>query len=177
MLKELYHGTDKDFEKFDKNLLGGSDAIDQYGSGFYFYSVKSKTAMHGSLRLYCNVDINKAIAHDDQLELSFDQIHSLLCACPDLEDKLSNFGDIDYDGFDEVLTMAANQYCDMPFLDSVNMIGNDFFNNNDVHLLLTAFVKETGIDCITDLSRDIYVILTAQQIDITKSINELDDNE
>ncbi len=176
MLKELYHGTDKSFFKFDKTLMGGSDAIDQYGSGFYFYSCKSKTAMHGGLRLYCNVDITKALPHDDDFELSFDQIHSLICNCPDLDDRLWNFGDIDYEGFDEVLENAVHQYCDMQFLDCLNMLGNDFFPEN-VHILLSAFVKETGIDCITDLSRDIYVILTSQQIDITKSINELDDNE
>ncbi len=173
--KILYHGTNKYFDTFENNYLCTKDSIDQYGSGFYFYSVASKTSMHGGLRVYAKVDINKSLEHDDQFTLTFDQVHSLICECTDLENVLSNFGDIDYEGFDEVLECAANQYCDIQFLDCLNMLGNDFFKH-DCHILLNAFVKITGINCITDLSRDIYVILTKQSIEIIKVVNELEDN-
>ena len=56
---ELYHGTNTLFDEFSNEYLCMETAIDQYGSGFYFYSDKSKTAMHGGLRVYADVTIKK----------------------------------------------------------------------------------------------------------------------
>jgi len=46
------------------------------------------------------------------------------------------------------------------------MLGNDFFMPEETHILLSEFTKLTGINCITNTKRGIYVILTKQQIDI-----------
>lgn len=172
---ELYHGTNAVFDEFRNEFVSTKNSIDQYGSGFYFYSVKSKTVLHGDLRVYADVDIKNPMEYDNDFELGYDDIHSLLYLSLDLEERLWDFGDIDYDGFDNVLDSAVNAYCDYQFLDMLNAMGNDFFDGYEA-ILLEGFKKLTGVDCITDTERDIYVVLDKSQINITKVIHEQEDN-
>jgi len=172
----LYHGTNEMFEEFSNNFLSTDKSIDQYGSGFYFYSMASKTVLHGYLRVTAKVTINKAISHASNKKLTRDQIETLLLTSPSFDDRILNFGDTEYEGMDKVLKSAVKTYSTLSILDCLNCIGNDFFESGDTHLLLSKFVKLTGIDCITDLSRDIYVILTKKQIEII-SCNNADDED
>jgi hypothetical protein len=170
----LYHGTNKYFESFENRYINTSTSIDQYGSGFYFYGNKGSTILHGDLRVYANVEILKCIQYDDKLELSLDDIESLILKSSDLEYYLSNFDDIDYYGFDKVFKDASKLYIGGHFLDTLNKIGNDFFPD-DYHILLSEFVKLTGINCIKDSKRDIFVILDKKYITIEKVVHEQDD--
>lgn len=173
---ELYHGTNTEFEEFSNEFLSSENSIDQYGSGFYFYSDKSKTALHGSLRVYADVTIKKSVEHTTKIKLTRKNIEAMILACPNLEYCLENYGEIDYEGFDKVLKRAVDSYMGLHFLDCLNCLGNDFFPGKDCHILLSKFAEIKGIDCITDKSRYIYVILTKKQITIKKVVNEQDDN-
>jgi len=59
--KILYHGTNAVFSEFSNDYLSTEDSIDQYGSGFYFYDIPSKAALHGGWILECDVTINKLV--------------------------------------------------------------------------------------------------------------------
>ena len=168
MFKYLYHGTDHDFNEFSNEYLSTNDSIDQYGSGFYFYGKKMKhrTFYHGSIQMKVKAWIEKSIEHDSELKYTEDQIYSYICSCEDLENRLWDFGDIETDGFDKVLDYAVSLYMEDHWLDCLNKIGNDFFPGSSVKLLLNKFVKETGINCITDSERDIFVILRKSDLEI-----------
>lgn len=173
MKKILYHGTDSLFEDFSNEFLCTKDSLDQYGSGFYFYDTPGKTVLHGSMRVTVEVEICKSIEHTDRWCSTADDIESLILKAPDLENRLSDFGDIDWEGFDEVLSMTINSYTGRDFYtNTLNTLGNDFFDPEDTHILLNAFVKMTGINCITDSERGIYVILDKSYINIISTIHE-----
>lgn len=172
----LYHGTDQDFEEFENSVLSSENSIDQYGSGFYFYNEEnsSKTSLHGGIQIRVRAWLENPIKHDDNsLKLTKDQIHSLLCASPDLDYKLENFGEVDFDGFDKVLDIAVLTYYENHWLDTLNMIGNDFFEPESTYLLLKEFFKQTGHNCITDEKRGIIVMLRKSDFEIVEK-NYLD---
>ena len=166
MIKKLYHGTNTLFTEFGNDYLCTEKSIDQYGSGFYFYSNPSKTVLHGSLRIYANVDINNCIEWDTKYILNRDIVTGLILCSPNIDNRLLDHGDIEWEGFDNVLEKAIDCYCGIDFLDCLNTIGNDFFNGDETYILLNKFIELTGIDCITDTKRDIYVVLSKKQIDI-----------
>ena len=175
MEKILYHGTDAWFDKFSDEFLSSSDSIDQYGSGFYFYGNKSKTTLHGNHCIKCKVKINKSIEHNTMRKISKSIIERLIIVSPTLDSTLDNFGDIENDGFEKVLRIAVESYKHLDMLSCLNSIGNDFFPGKSVASLLRKFALITGIDCITDKERDIYVILTASQIRILEHFNLQED--
>lgn len=171
----LYHGTNADFEEFENDYICTEDSVDQYGSGFYFYDEEnsSKTVLHGDIQVKVKALIKNSIDFEsDELELTKNQIYSLICASPDLENRLWNFGDIDFEGFDNVLESAINTHIGIHWLDSLNMIGNDFFDGKDTHILLSWFAKETGFNCITDKKRGIHVMLKKSDFQIVSKRNE-----
>lgn len=176
-VKTLYHGTNTWFEEFSNDFLGTENSIDQYGSGFYFYEMASKTTLHGDLRVTAKVEINKSMEYSQVIDpIDSDFVESLILESPDLEYKLENWGDLEYEGFDNVLETAINGYTGYTdYISLLNVIGNDFFDGKDTHILLKKFVKMTGIDCFTDSKRGIYVILTKRQIEIQSVTHEEED--
>jgi len=177
--KILYHGTNAVFSEFSNDYLNTEDSIDQYGSGFYFYDNPSNATLHGGWILECDVTINKSIKIQSmsiKRTVSRDIIQSLICASPYLEDTLENFGDISYLGFDKVFKQTVDQYWKHQGdqIDLLNCIGNDFFQPKDTHLLLSKWVKLGGFDTVYVKERNIYIILTKQQIHIKNVINSED---
>ena len=112
-------------------------------------------------------NIHKRIKHTTKRVLIFSQVEDLLLACPDLDSKLNNGYDVDYIGFDEALRQATNAYCNLHFMECLNLIGNDYFYPEDTHLLLKKFTHITGINCIYDPDRDIHVMLNKNDIIVT----------
>jgi len=167
----LYHGTNDIFDEFSNDFLSGDDSIDQYGSGFYFYTTPAKTALHGYIRVTATVTINKTINVSKFKRVPLDVVESLICVAPDMESVLENFGDINQLGFDKVLKIAVKSYRDLDVIDCLNSIGNDFFHKKDTHILLSKYAKLTGYDALYVKERNIYVILTKKQISITNVIS------
>ena len=167
---KLYHGTNVTFENFDNKFIGTSSSIDQYGSGFYFFDNPDDTRGYGDITVTVDAEINKPILWENRKKhlLTRPLVKKLISVCPDLKDKLSNFGDIEWEGYNSVLKTAIDSYVDMNVIDGLNAIGNDFFDFEDTHILLSKFVKETGYNAIIDTTTGIYVILTVNQIKIIK---------
>lgn len=173
MKKILYHGTNSFFEEFSNEFISTKESIDQYGSGFYFYDSPAKTIMHGDLRVTAEVEILKSVEHTKMWNPSCDIIHSLICASPNLGHRLGDHGDIGYYGFDIVLNRAIKLYAQKSFYTHIlNTIGNDFFDGNETHILLNKFIELSGINCIKDSKRGIYVILAKRFIDIKSVVHE-----
>ncbi len=174
MIKELYHGTNTSFEKFDPMFLNSDCAIDQYGSGYYFYDSIAPTVMHGNYVVFANCDIKKILDIDKlhKYQLNYKQIEQLILKTPELDMCLTNFGDIEYESYDKLLNTVIKLYVGMDIIHQLNILGNDFFKGKDTHILLKEFIKITGINCIRKkfTEHSIWVMLDEKDIKITKIV-------
>lgn len=169
------------FDEFDQTLIGGKEAIDQYGSGIYFFNTPDRTIRHGNIRITAVVEIGKTIDVNKvyRRRLSRETVERLILASPDFDDKIRNCGDVDYYGVTKVLYEIIPNYRDLDYVSMLNTIGNDFYSPEDTYILLKRFAELTGYNCIVNKELGIYNILTVDQITI-KKINyewETDDNE
>jgi hypothetical protein len=139
--------------------------------------VKSKTVLHGDLRVYADVEVLNPVEHDAKIYLTWDNAYDMIIKAPNLDERLNDQGDIEFEGYNTVLFNAVKLYEGMQFLDGLNAIGNDFYDGSDCYIQLREFKRATGIDCITDLSRDIYVVLDKNQITIQKVVHEQEDDD
>lgn len=172
MYKELFHGTNSHFNKFDPLYLNTENSIDQYGSGFYFYDSIAPTIRHGDNVIFANcyikkiLDINKSYKY----KLTRDQIETLILQSSELDLCLTNFGDVEFESYDKVLNQAIDLYLDIDIIHTLNVIGNDFFKDRNISILLKKFIEITGFNCFqkkfTEYS--IWVFLDANDIEILK---------
>lgn len=171
---ELYHGTNNDFEEFGNDFLSTSDSIDQYGSGFYFYDTPSKTCLHGDIRVVASVEINKLLTYKtiNKKRIPVKIIERLLLAAPGFNEKLENFGEVDFEGFNKVFKEAVSSYKNIDILECLNCIGNDFYEGDETYILLSKYAELTGYNALYVEERDIYVVFTKKQIEIIRK--ELD---
>lgn len=140
--KKVYHGTGADIEVFDYRFCEIGN--DQLGSGFYFtdfyptandYSTRllpGKGAKPGgdcANVIVAQLDLNNPISPDTVATLTVAQIRQIMLASPYLDEALTNWGDVESDGREKVLRMAAKTYAmpDAPVLDIFNNLSNDFF--------------------------------------------------
>lgn len=172
MKKVLYHGTPHQFEEFDQTKIGSKDAIDQYGSGIYFYNTPDKTIRHGNIMITAMVRINKTIDVNKvyKKQLTKDCVESMIIASPSFDEKICmhSGGDINYYGINKVLKGFVNTYRELDYLSMLNCIGNDFYDPNETYALLKKFVEVTGYNAIVNKELGIYNILTIEQITIKK---------
>ena len=166
---KLYHGTNSLFDEFDNRYLCTNDSIDQYGSGFYFYDSPAPTVKYGNLCVIVNTEDLKTIEYDSQIELDEDTVFRMIVESPEFEFRLEDHGDIEYEGFNNVLNQTVKRYKGN-FLDQLNAIGNDFYSPENTYILLRKFKKLTGINCITDKKYRIYVMMDNRDIEILKVI-------
>ncbi len=156
--KTWYHGTGHDISHFSYDYLDkGRDAL---GVGFYFSDnpdTASAYAKDAHLEnknkgidggdtpnvIPVHIKLKKATSHERPLTRL--QISKVLKDAPDFNDKLSNFGDVDYEGYQKVLNRAVSAYSDMPAIDAKHTIYSDFYNGHPEHFLKT-FTKHTGYD-------------------------------
>ena len=177
---KLYHGTNIPFDKFDPKRLNSDCAIDQYGSGFYFFDTAGPTVRYGDIVIVAECEIKSILDVDNSsYELNYYQIEELLLKSPDLDYCLGNFGDTNFESFDHVLSRASENYTGGEILRTLNSIGNDFFKGDSAYVLLRAFSKMTGFNCIRkELSGgNIYVMLDDRDIDIIEVTTLEDMNE
>jgi hypothetical protein len=174
MYKELFHGTNSHFDKFDPLYLNTENSIDQYGSGFYFYDCIAPTIRHGGNVVFAKCHIEKILDIDESYKhkLSRDQIEILILQSPELDLCLTNFGDVEFESYDKVLNRAIDLYLNMDIVHTLNIIGNDFFKNKNVHILLKKFIELTGFNCFQKkfIEYSIWVFLDANDIEILKML-------
>jgi len=170
----LYHGTNSTFDYFEPNFLNSDCAIDQYGSGYYFYDSISPTIRHGNNVIFANCKIEK-ILDETQLKtyvLTKDNIEDIILQSPELDICLTNFGNIEDESFDKVFNYAVNLYTNLDVLYVLNAIGNDFFRYQHTHILLKKFKSITGFNCLQKKFDDfsIWVMFDESDIDIIKIV-------
>lgn len=152
-MKKWYHGTPSKFEVFDPKFIGRGN--DQLGSGFYFtddwptalgYAKRSGANEVHPTVLTARLDIKKPIPEHGGIGVA--QIEKILKGSPGFEDALSDFGDIEFEGFSKVLGRATQIYkkvIDADTLSGLNSISNDFYRGEEARFLKVVF-NTTGFD-------------------------------
>lgn len=147
-MKAWFHGTPHDFETFDSAMLG--KGYDQLGSGFYFTDREATARNYASGGFVIVAEL--AIENPLPPEASFSrgQIESILRASPRFGELICNWGDVDFEGEDVVVSRAVNAYADMnarcdDALQVLNAISNDLWQGREAEFL-AAVRDATGHD-------------------------------
>lgn len=177
----MYHGTASDIQKFDTAYAGKGN--DQYGSGFYFSDNPeiANSYVHGNTDISHNaapnvipvyLSLKKPIYTSDTKPLSKDHIRRLIKSAPDHMDTLSNYGDVDYEGYNSVLNSAVNAHIDIPKFHAMNHIHNDFYNGNTQEFLKN-FKKITGHDGAIEDTLDHKIVVVFDPNDIKSATGNI----
>jgi GNAT superfamily N-acetyltransferase/RNA:NAD 2'-phosphotransferase (TPT1/KptA family) len=159
--KVVYHGTGADIKAFDYEFTGQGN--DQLGSGFYFTDSK-ETASGYTTRMQndqpkpggeqANVmpvylclkkPIHVVNGEAKEPDLTAAQIRKIIVVAPNLDDVLTNFGDVSFEGKANVLKAAVDSYTDAPLLRQLFTLATDFYRD-DVKGFNEIVRKVTGYD-------------------------------
>lgn len=114
----VYHGTNAEFEVFDYSKIGDTGRLE--GAGFYFTNNKSVASGYGS-PMEVFLSIEKPMPYEAKA-LGKPVLSRLIKKVAEIEAKqndmdigdgfLSNYGDVNYEGFNNVLREAVNNLAD-----------------------------------------------------------------
>ena len=102
-----YHGSPKDFQNFSYEFLGEHGTAE--GFGFYFTSEKSIAQRYakGGILKKAILEINKPLSFRS-FSISKQDLATFLRALdPDGQGYLSNWGEVNYEGYEKVLNTAV----------------------------------------------------------------------
>lgn len=181
-----FHGSGVAIDVFDYQFTNQGN--DQNGSGFYF-----TTDLEEAIR-YCNalyqnqpklggddnptvhvvrLTFENVLDCKDERALTAAAVKKIILASPVLDDALTNFGDVEFEGKAAVLNEAVQLYVsrkgDTPVIKELHKLANDFFPDAEhTETFNRAVFKATGIDAIKEDygNRIHYVAFFPEQIDI-----------
>jgi hypothetical protein len=130
---EAYHGSPREFYKFSYNFLGKTGSTEGYG--FYFTNLKDIAQMYSDTktgRLYhAYLKITKSL-NPIKKTITKKQLYTLIKNIdPTGDDILSNWGDVNSDGYNSVINEA---------------IGSYYTNNDNDVDLISAIINDSGRD-------------------------------
>lgn len=158
----MYHGSKADFAEFSHQFVGAG--LDQYGSGFYFTSAQHTASGYADSTgaVYpVFLSIKKPLLTTQTGRLSSAQIQNFILMSPDLDDALTNFGDVEYDGRNKVIREAVLTYFEdqsETILETLHLLANDFYRNSSAEFL-TAVKKILKYDGVmVKFDEEIFVV-------------------
>lgn len=138
----MYHGTGADFAKFGYEFA--DEGASAYGMGFYFTSAPH-TASGYAAGEYPNVmpvylNIKKPLPSNYTRLLNRAQLRKIIMMAPDLDDALTNFGDVNYMGMERLMSEVIDQFEDSAdtLLGQLNTVANDFYRGANEAFLKAA---------------------------------------
>lgn len=153
----LYHGTNADIKEFDLNKTGSATGAIQYGDGIYTTTTPGVASGYANLGkeganvmpLFSNA--KNLLNSDSKKNLTKAQIKKFIMTSPDKDQGLSNYGDVNFEGFNKVLNDAVNsnyEYQDGSTLRSLFPIANDFYPNDPIAFNKAAqkITKHEGVN-------------------------------
>jgi len=172
---KVYHGSNSDIMKFEREYLHTANSTSQYGAGHYFATsptTASGYAEHnkeGGVVYPVYLSIKKPLPANYVKKITKIQIRNIISLSPGLKDALWNFGDIDRQGYHAIFNKVIDIFYDSqggPLLENLHMIANDIFDGYD-HEFLAAIhkvLKYDGIVVNFDNNQKFYVAFFANQI-------------
>lgn len=163
----LYHGSPVAFEQFSLDTVG-QHATDA-GHGIYFTTSRDEAIRYATIcgvgYLYEAEVIGTQNLSGTNKTLTRQEITTIICALDDACDFLSNYGDVTWTPYAEVLAEAIEAE-DSGSASDVDLIGSLINASGNARRVLDIVVRETGYDCIhvTDREYPHYIALTPDAI-------------
>ncbi|UOO81255.1 hypothetical protein LVJ83_09815 [Uruburuella testudinis] len=163
----VYHGTPNDFSEFSYDYVGTQGTAD--GQGFYFtddalFTENYQQGSGKSMAVYLNIQHELSA---DKWTLTKANVKAVLKVLdPKGRDFLSNYGDVDYDGYNAVLNEAVEMELDGSSND-VDFVGNLINSGVEIenaYLALEKAVGASGIIAQQDDGSTHYVVGLRNQI-------------
>jgi hypothetical protein len=177
---KAYHGSLKEFNKFSYDFLGKTGSSEGYG--FYFTNIKDIAKQYSdskSGKLYsAYLQINKSL-NSTKKTITKQQLMVLIKTLdPNGESILSNWGDVNSDGYNRVLREAVNAYYDgnNNDVELISVIINDNGRDYDnVYKILKNVLKYDGIITKPNWGHDygehiVYVVFSSNQIKLADTV-------
>ena len=180
-----FHGSGTSIEKFSDEFMGIGD--DQFGSGLYFTTSPADAEGYAVLRSHADVpkpggeetptvhevllDIRRPLDADFVGTVPRSKIKRIMLASPTLEDSLSNWGDVEFEGRGKVIETAVDAYSqqttETPIVSALFGIANDFYRGHEREFN-DVVTKVLGYDGVVKHSadHDLYVAFRADQVEI-----------
>jgi len=142
----VYHGTGSDIKEFKYEFT--NQGADQLGSGFYFTDSPQEASAYSTTRkssdqpkpggednptvITAKLNINNPLDADAVGNITYKQVRSIILMSPQLDDGLSNWGDVEYSGRESVLRDAVEGYVieNENILRGLFSLANDFYRDN-----------------------------------------------
>jgi GNAT superfamily N-acetyltransferase len=153
----VYHGTGADIKEFSYEFTGQGN--DQLGSGFYFTNNKDTASGYATSRNQSDAGnvmpvylaIKKPIYFTNDKasapDLTTALVRRIIMASPELDDALTNFGDVDSEGKNAVINQAVSLYGNADIMYQLFTLANDFYRHS-VKEFNEAVRKAAGYDGI-----------------------------
>jgi hypothetical protein len=173
---KAYHGSRSDFNKFSYEFIGKIGSSEGYG--FYFTNNKEVAQMYaennGKL-YYAYLQINKSL-NSSKKTITKPQLAKLIQAIdPRGDEILSNWGDVQSEGYRKVLIEAVNAYYndnqnDVELISGI--INDNGRNYEEIYQILKKTLGYDGIITIPDWGhgQTIYVVFSSNQIKLADTI-------
>ena len=146
-LKVVYHGSPNDFTEFSYDFLGKNGTCE--GKGFYFTDKKEIADTYGEkgkvYKVYLN--ITKPLS-SQKLTITKANLKKFIKALdPDGNNYLTNYGDVQYEGYNYVLNEAVNNEYESSDndVDLISVIATNAADTKRVNTLLYQVLGYDGI--------------------------------
>lgn len=166
---KVYHGSPNKFNQFDYSKIRTNGTSE--GVGFYFtdsLDIATGYAQNGYIYI-AELNGTKALS-DNEKTISRDDLKKLLIELNKSTDCLSNYGDVDFEGLENVLETAL----DMEYANNTDteIMGSLYNSNGESEDVLNAFYEVLGYDHIVSAptwgNQTLYIALTNDIINIVE---------
>jgi hypothetical protein len=144
-IKTVFHGSGLSIDEFDYKWVGKGN--DQLGSGWYFTSdiLEAETycgcVSPDSVKLeglecptvhIVDLSLNNPLSSEKIQTLTVRQSLEIIQKSPELDDSLSDWGDVASEGKRKVIERAAQSYVEngVELISTINKLSNDFFDGH-----------------------------------------------
>ena len=181
MIIKAFHGTGSFINKFNLDYLSSGEH--QYGAGIYFAQKRKDTEYYSkgygenntdgnTYKVELNIEHNEILKESDEKIVSNSLIKYMIENSPIKDEMLTNFGDVDYEGYDKVLNISVNAYKGLSIYEFFKIIDNDFYGDNSKKCL-ELFSNKSNYKMIEINSNGhiIYNVINPEIINIKMNLN------
>lgn len=162
----FFHGAGCDFDRFDYAFTNQGN--DEMGSGFYFTTDRTEAMRYTAAQLNgmpkpggektptvheVFLNIRNPLPREKEGSISRAKADAMLRASPVLTDALSDWGDIEHEGFERVFAEAVPAYVlrNHLIIKALFEIANDFYPGSEhIRAFNSQAQKVLGFDAVTD---------------------------
>ena len=128
----VFHATNIEFDDFKNKFMDSNNTCQQLGHGFYFSDDIEGARQYGDVILECQIP-NLDHGYFERFEEEASPrglIEKLIRYAPDLNNTLTNWGDVKFQSKEQPIQQAIEGYVGMNHYQLCNVLSNDFYRDN-----------------------------------------------